>query len=501
MNDISAHEQRPADLPTVLYHSQDIGEIVKALAEAQKSIRNPLKNKTVHIQPRTGRPYEYSYASLDQAIEAVRKHLADNGMITTAIISGQRLVTMLAHTSGQWFKADSPLSYDGGPQAMGSASTFARRYHLMGLLALAAEDDDDGVGASNGLTTLSDEEAAARKKEWDRREAQKERGDAVLHPIQEMARLVTDAAGAVEIMVTWAREANDIEKLRTDPDWRQLLLETSAAVARGLGRIPGAAWKSAVLATKRADMEAIDVTWNGTWKAEIAALEQDHPEAFRALKDHMMANYKRVTGGASAPPPPPPTPSGTTSQSRQTATPAATPSAPADDGQGPSANLFGHHIYDADGEAISDLHTDAVSWSREYFAVMEAADPDGLDYLVHHNTEAMLAALDSGMLNPTATAALRASLEPALGTPQTNEPINTALQILVPQTPAGNPDYMTYQRKVDAALRKLTNPDDLLAWIRANAPIITALPERAQQAPRQLIVFRRNELGIPGTTL
>lgn len=500
MNEISSRPEdaRVSRAPAPdAYHSEDIGKLIAALAQASKSLKNPIKNREVSVYMRkTGGTYTFKYATLDQLLEIIRGPLADQGLIFTQIITGRRLTSLLAHESGQWLRSVREIAYDGGAQDYGSALSYERRYAVQSMFSLAAEEDDDGVAASSDREIVTKEEASARREEMEAGKRKQERGDAVMHPIQEMARLVTDAAGAVEIMITWARESEDIEKLRTDPDWRQLLLETSAAIARGLGKIPGAAWKSAILATKKTDMDAVDTTWHGTWKAEIAELEQAQPAAFRHLKEHMVANYQRVTGQAPTPPPPPPM--------TTTKPPSQEIKAPAEqeEEEYPGSNLFAHHIYDAAGETISDLYTDALSWSRAYFSTLEASETGDLDNLAHYNTDGIIGALDSGQLNPTATAALLASREPQTSTPPpAAEPINTRMQIPVPQTMGGKPDYMTYQREVAVALRRLTEPEALIEWIRANEPIISQLPEKAQGAPRQLILFRRNEFGIPGTLI
>jgi hypothetical protein len=60
------------------------------------------------------------------------------------------LVTMLAHTSGQWMKSEFPIvATKMDSQGIGSAMTYAKRYSLCGMLGIVADEDadDDGEAA------------------------------------------------------------------------------------------------------------------------------------------------------------------------------------------------------------------------------------------------------------------------------------------------------------------------------------------------------------------
>lgn len=125
--------------------SETISEIASALAAAQGQLSDPVKGRTAS----TG-TFSYSYASLPDLLPAVRAVLSSNGI---ALIQECEDVcnTRLIHKSGEWIETVYPLDLDGGrlrgAQARGSAVTYARRYSLMSLLGLAAEDDD-GAGST-----------------------------------------------------------------------------------------------------------------------------------------------------------------------------------------------------------------------------------------------------------------------------------------------------------------------------------------------------------------
>jgi hypothetical protein len=122
--------------------SEQINEIATALAKAQgvmdaagKDAANP--------------HFKSKFASLASVREAIRKPLSDNGLAYTRLI----------HSSGQ-FIGDTlrvPLA-QATPQGVGSASSYGRRYALMAIVGLAAEDDDAEAAhgrTGNGVRSIS----------------------------------------------------------------------------------------------------------------------------------------------------------------------------------------------------------------------------------------------------------------------------------------------------------------------------------------------------------
>ena len=124
--------------------SEEIGELVKAQVKANASISHPHRN--------TANPFFKSrYADLAAVIDSYRLPYAEQGLVVTQLVAGHRLVTLLAHESGQWLQfwtKISPMKND--PQSFGSALTYMRRYTLQTLIGIAADDDDDGNAASTG---------------------------------------------------------------------------------------------------------------------------------------------------------------------------------------------------------------------------------------------------------------------------------------------------------------------------------------------------------------
>lgn len=123
--------------------SKETGAIFEALAKAQAVLQDPPARG---VNPH----YKSKFARLQDALPLVRSALSACGIsILQGVNLEQRvLVTLLAHSSGQWVQSEYPIAIDGNPQKQGSALTYARRYSLFALVGIAPGDDDDGNTAS-----------------------------------------------------------------------------------------------------------------------------------------------------------------------------------------------------------------------------------------------------------------------------------------------------------------------------------------------------------------
>lgn len=124
----------------------------EALAKAQGEFAPVVRDKTVSVTMRSGGKYTFSYAPLESILHAVKPALSKHGLaLTQAMVvrDGKDFVqTTLRHSSGQTISNHIPLFVkEEGPQAYGSALTYARRYGVTLLLCISADDDDDGNAA------------------------------------------------------------------------------------------------------------------------------------------------------------------------------------------------------------------------------------------------------------------------------------------------------------------------------------------------------------------
>src|SRR5581483_312555 len=127
--------------------SRTIGAIAAALAKAQGEMKLPEKNRTVTVQTKTGGKYTFEYADLAAINAVIREPLSKNGLAYTHIMSrdeqGPHLLTMLVHSSGEWFSSRYPLPSTADPRDLGGQITYGKRYSISALIGCVADDDND----------------------------------------------------------------------------------------------------------------------------------------------------------------------------------------------------------------------------------------------------------------------------------------------------------------------------------------------------------------------
>jgi ERF superfamily len=118
-----------------------MNELSKALVKAQAAMSHAAKDsKNPH--------FKFAYSSLASVIDAVRPHLAGNGLAFVQMLhtadGGVAVETVLIHESGEQLSCGTlfiPASKQDA-QGYGSAITYAKRYGLQAALGIASEDDD-----------------------------------------------------------------------------------------------------------------------------------------------------------------------------------------------------------------------------------------------------------------------------------------------------------------------------------------------------------------------
>lgn len=126
--------------------SDSIKEIAKALAKAQSTLGAvPKSGKNPHFNSK--------FPTLEDTLEAARKALTENDIAFPQPIvkvgDDHYIVTTFLHTSGEWLRSYLPLFIERkNMQGLGSAITYGRRYALLAMAGLAAEDDDGNASVS-----------------------------------------------------------------------------------------------------------------------------------------------------------------------------------------------------------------------------------------------------------------------------------------------------------------------------------------------------------------
>lgn len=144
--------------------SPTIGALAAALAKAQAAFKPAIKDASNPF-------FKSKYCDLSGALDAVRDALSVNGLaIVQSTDAGEKMTlhTTLLHASGEWISSTYPITaVKQDPQGIGSAVTYARRYSLMALLGIAAEDDDgEAAHGRTAKTATKTGEVKGKKTEW-----------------------------------------------------------------------------------------------------------------------------------------------------------------------------------------------------------------------------------------------------------------------------------------------------------------------------------------------
>lgn len=126
------------------FMSEVISEITMALSEFQGSIEQPKLEKEVSVRTKAGSSYKFKYADLSACVKSAAPRLKEYGLAVTQLVANGKLITLLSHKSGQWFKSEVLLPAQSADyQAFGSAITYLKRYSYCAILGIVADNDDD----------------------------------------------------------------------------------------------------------------------------------------------------------------------------------------------------------------------------------------------------------------------------------------------------------------------------------------------------------------------
>jgi len=133
----------------MIIRSESLGELAKALVEAQKATGKAHKGADNPF-------FKSKYANLEAVLDTILGPLNDNGIALTQLIGGEDgkagVTTILMHVSGEFIGAEAlaPIVKQDA-QSMGSAYTYLRRYGASSAVGLI-QSDDDGNAATRAST-------------------------------------------------------------------------------------------------------------------------------------------------------------------------------------------------------------------------------------------------------------------------------------------------------------------------------------------------------------
>lgn len=146
----SFHEPREASFRMV----GDMAPLFGAKAKARGAFAPIVKKCNVDVTNKEGKKlYSFQYADLDAILDATSGAMSENGLDLSWFLSdapdgGRSLRCILAHSSGAFIESIVTIPPQDGPQELGSALTYARRYQAGCVLGVAPEKDDDGNAAA-----------------------------------------------------------------------------------------------------------------------------------------------------------------------------------------------------------------------------------------------------------------------------------------------------------------------------------------------------------------
>lgn len=168
-------------------------KLAAALVKLQGMLPEQLeRDRTVEVETKGQKDnYSYSYATLANITRTIRPLLAKCGLAysafptTTAAADGKPMLVLryhLVHESGETLTGEFPISGE-GMQARGGAITYARRYCLLAVTGLAADEDDDAAAeqaereAKGGTAQRNQRTTRASRPRQERDEASPEGDD------------------------------------------------------------------------------------------------------------------------------------------------------------------------------------------------------------------------------------------------------------------------------------------------------------------------------------
>lgn len=126
------------------FMSENIDQISAALSAFQGVVEQPKLEKEVKVKTKSGGSYSFKYADLSACVKAATQALKCCNLSVCQLISNGKLITILSHKSGQWFKSELMLpTQTTDYQAYGSAITYLKRYSYCAILGIVADTDDD----------------------------------------------------------------------------------------------------------------------------------------------------------------------------------------------------------------------------------------------------------------------------------------------------------------------------------------------------------------------
>lgn len=130
------------------WESKETKDLDKGLVGFNAEFNAVSRDETVSMPNRPSR----KFSSLDEIMKTIRPILSKHKLYVQQMITGDEMITMVRHESGQFRSISAPMLQWQGQgtnslQNLGGAITYLKRYYLSAALCLATDEDDDGNSA------------------------------------------------------------------------------------------------------------------------------------------------------------------------------------------------------------------------------------------------------------------------------------------------------------------------------------------------------------------
>jgi hypothetical protein len=177
--------------------------------------------------------FKSRYANLETVVDTARPELQAVGIVFMqsggAIVDGvMAMTTRLTHAdSGEWIQGTMDICLGKrDPQGVGSAQTYAQRYHLMAMLGLPPVDDDGEAAMDRNNTRPEPSQAPTLPKAKSR------------DLYSEMQAEIDACASLEDLATLWKSRAFQAEFEKLPNDWKEHLTERKDLLKAELSAAP-----------------------------------------------------------------------------------------------------------------------------------------------------------------------------------------------------------------------------------------------------------------------
>ena len=179
-------------------------ELYTALSKAQGEFPTIPKKGSAEVKKNNTVLYQYSYATYPDIIEAIKPILSKHELTFMHITENNKLVTYLAHSSGDIIGTHIDIPSLAGAQQFGAWLQLMKRYQLTALLGIAADDDVEPPIEDNAESdTISQETAEYIKDQLQKLEI----------PVADIAAILSDLGVGTIRQIKKSDEGKIINKL------------------------------------------------------------------------------------------------------------------------------------------------------------------------------------------------------------------------------------------------------------------------------------------------